>query len=344
MKIEAIDLFCWIWWLTCGLRQANIDVLAWLDFDITCAQTYEKNNKAKFISADISKYDFSELKKLYSKDSVKILVWCAPCQPFSAHSNKRKNKETEDQRWNLIDHFIRWVDELQPEIVSMENVRWLTKQQIFKDFVRKLEDRWYKVDYEVVYCPEFWVPQARYRMVLLASKLWEIKIPNKTHEKENFVTVRDVLKWLPSLRAGETYKKDIMHKSLNLTPINLERIRQSKPKWTWKDWDESLLPECYKRESGASYTAVYGRMSWNDVAPTITTQFFNYGSGRFGHPNQDRALSLREGAILQTFPKDYDFWEVISIWRVAKHIWNSVPPKLGEVIGETIINHIKAHV
>lgn len=342
MKIEAIDLFCWIWWLTCWLRQANINVLAGLDFDASCAETYEKNNHAKFISADISKYDFSELKKLYSKDSVKVLVGCAPCQPFSSHSNKKKNKEV-DARWNLIDHFIRWVDELQPEIVSMENVRGLTKQKVFQDFIKKLEDRGYKIDYDVVYCPEFGIPQARHRMVLLGSKLWEIKIPARTHTKENFVTVKDAIKWLPDLRAGETYKNDIMHRSLNLTPINIERIKQSKPKWSWKDWDKKLLPNCYKRDSGSSYTSVYGRMSWDDVAPTITTQFFNYGSWRFGHPKKDRALSLREGAILQTFPIDYNFWETISIWKVARHIGNAVPPKLWEAIGNCISKHVKKY-
>jgi len=340
-KIEAIDLFCWIWWLTCGLRQSNINVLAGLDFDASCKYIYEKNNNAKFYSGDIAECDFLDFKKLYSKNSIKILVWCAPCQPFSAHSNKKKNKEQTDKRWNLIDHFIRWIDVLNPDIVSMENVRWLTKQKVFDKFITDLEKRKYKVSYDVVYCPEYWIPQARYRLVLIASKIWKIEVPSKTHQKWNFVTVWDVLKKLPKLTAGKTYKKDKMHKSLNLKPINISRIQQSKPKWTWKDWDPALLPECYKRPSGASYTAVYGRMSWNDVAPTITTQFFNYGSGRFGHPVQDRALSLREWAILQTFPDDYNFWEEVHITRIARQIGNAVPPRLGEVIWNSIINHIK---
>ena len=342
-KIEAIDLFCWIWGLSCWLRQANIEVLAWLDFDESCKEIYETNNHARFYWADISKFDFSEFKKLYSKDSIKVLVGCAPCQPFSSHSNKYKRWES-DTRWNLIDHFIRAVDELSPDIVSMENVRGLTKQKVFADFVQKLKDRNYEVNYEVVYCPEYGIPQARYRLVLIASKIWEIKVPQKTHTKEKFVTVWDVLKKLPDLRAWETYKNDIMHKSLNLTDINIQRIKQSKPKWTWKDWDEKLLPNCYRKQSWATYTAVYGRMSWDDVSPTITTQFFNYGSWRFWHPDQDRALSLREWAILQTFPQNYNFWEKIHITKVARQIGNAVPPKLGEVIWETIIRHIKNNV
>lgn len=343
-KIEAIDLFCWIWWLTCWLRQANIDVLAWLDFDESCEGTYKRNNEtSKFYAADISEFDFSEFKNLYSKDSIKVLVWCAPCQPFSSHSFKYKTNAT-DKRWNLIAHFIRWIDELQPDIVSMENVRGLKNQDVFDDFVKDLEDRGYFVDYDVVYCPEYGIPQARYRLVLIASRLWEIKVPNKTHTKDNFVTVKDALKKLPNLRAWETYKKDIMHKSLRLMELNQKRIKQSKPKWTWKDWDENLLPECYKRPSGATYTSVYGRMSWDEVSPTITTQFFNYGSWRFGHPEQDRALSLREWAILQTFPKDYDFWKEIHFTQVARQIGNAVPPRLWEVLWDTITNHIEANV
>lgn len=340
-KIEAIDLFCWIWGLSYGLRKANIDVLAWLDFDESCKTAYELNNKAKFIAWDISKYNFSEMKNMYSKDSIRVLVWCAPCQPFSAHSNKRKNKEEKDPRWNLVDHFMRWIDELKPHIISMENVRGLTKQNVFTKFVDDLEKRKYQVSYDVVYCPNYGIPQARYRLVLIASRIGKIEVPKATHTKKKYITVWKALSKLPELRAWETYTKDIMHKALNLRPINIKRIKQSKPKWTWKDWDPTLLPECYKKPSGASYTTVYGRMSWDDVSPTITTQFFNYGSGRFGHPEQDRALSLREWAILQTFPKNYKFWKKIIINKVARQIWNAVPPRLGEVIWNSIINHIK---
>lgn len=340
-KVEAIDLFCWVWGLTCGLRSANINVLAWLDFDESCKEAYEKNNNAKFYAADISKFDFSDFKKLYSKDSIKVLVGCAPCQPFSSHSFKYKKWDS-DARWNLIDHFIRAIDELKPDIVSMENVRGLTKQPIFDEFVEKLKDkkRGYEVDFEVVYCPEYWIPQSRYRLVLIASKIGKIKVPEKTHTKEKFITVKDVLGKLPDLRAWETYKKDIMHKSLNLTEINIKRIKQSKPKGTWKDWDEELLPNCYRKPSWATYTSVYWRMSWDDVSPTITTQFFNYGSWRFGHPKENRALSLREWAILQTFPKDYNFWEQIHITKVARQIGNAVPPRLWEVIWDSIVNHV----
>ena len=110
------------------------------------------------------------------------------------------------------------------------------------------------------------------------------------------------------------------------------------------DWDEELRAPCHKRESGESYGGVYARMSWDNPAPTITTQFYNYGTGRFGHPEQDRAISLREGALFQTFPPDYEFIVPelpFSIKRLGTHIGNAVPVDLGIVIGKSIQANIK---
>lgn len=340
MKIEAIDLFCGIGGLTYGLRQAKIKVLAGLDNDESCAYSYEKNNKCKFIAADVSKYDFNEMKKLYSKESIRALVGCAPCQPFSSHTYKAKNRE-EDTRWNLIDYFLQAIKVLNPHVISMENVRGITKTEIFEKFVNQLKDLGYQVDSDVVYCPKYGIPQNRSRLVLLGSKLGEINVPKETHTKDNYVTVKDVIKSLPEISSGETSKEDPIHRAKNLSALNIERIKQSKPKGTWKDWDEKLLPKCYKKKSGQTYTSVYGRMSWNEVSPTITTQFSSYGSGRFGHPEQDRALSIREGALLQTFPHDYDFGENIATTITGRQIGNAVPPMLGFVIGKTIKEHIK---
>lgn len=151
-KIEAIDLFCGIGGLTYGLREAGIQVLAGIDNDESCKYAYEKNNSCKFVSADIAEYDFSEIKSLYSKDSIKILVGCAPCQPFSSHTYKVK-KKTCDLRWNLIKHFVRAIKELKPHIISMENVRGITKTDVFKEFLSDVKDLGYEIDYQVVYAP-----------------------------------------------------------------------------------------------------------------------------------------------------------------------------------------------
>ena len=341
-NIEAIDLFCGIGGLTYGLQEANIRVLAGLDNDVSCKYSYEKNNKTKFIEADIAKYDFNEMQGLYSKNSIKLLAGCAPCQPFSSHSNKLENNAN-DRRWNLIDYFSKGIEILEPHIVSMENVRGITRTDIFEKFLIKLNNLGYQVDYEIVSCSDYGVPQNRRRLVLLASKLGKINIPQKTHSKNSYVVIKDVIRNLPKLAAGETAKNDVMHKARKLSPTNLKRIKQSKPKGTWHDWDYKLLPNCYKKESGQSYTAVYGRMDWDEMAPTLTTQFLNYGSGRFGHPSQNRAISLREGALLQTFPESYDFGNEISMSGTSRHIGNAVPPKLGFVIGQTVRNHIASY-
>lgn len=340
-KIKVVDLFCGVGGLTNGLQRAGLSVGVGIDNDLSCKDTFEKNNKSKFIDADISKFNFSNLKNYYRGGSFSVLVGCAPCQLFSSHSFKIKGKE-EDKRWTLLDHFARGINELLPDIVSMENVRGIVKTDVFNRFVKNLISKGYKVDYKVVFTADYGIPQGRQRLVLLASRLGDIKIPAPTHKKGSYVTVREAIGGLPKIKAGQRNKKDSLHVSKNLAPINLKRIRQSKQGGTWKDWDKILLPDCYKKESGGTYSSVYGRMKWNSIGPTITTQFNNYGSGRFGHPNQDRALSLREGALLQTFPKNYDFGSLPQS-TIARHIGNAVPPQLGYVIGDTIKKHVKQY-
>lgn len=342
-KIEAVDLFCGIGGLTYGMRTVGVDVIAGLDNDASCKYAYEVNNKAKFIDADISEYDFREMKKLFSKDSVKVLVGCAPCQTFSSNTFKiSKDVKQTDKRWTLINYFTEAVRVVQPEVISMENVRGLTKQQVFKDFVKDLEDLGYSVDYKVLYCPDYGIPQNRSRLVLLGSRIGKIEIPQATHAKDDYVTVGEAIRDLPQIGAGEISTTDRLHRAKNLSELNIKRIQQSLPNGTWRDWDKELLPDCYRKPSGATFTSVYGRMGWDNVSPTITTQFFNYGSGRFGHPVQDRALSIREGSLLQTFPANYDFGTDMAISTIGRHIGNAVPPMLGEVVGSTILEHINA--
>ena len=340
MKVEAIDLFCGVGGLTYGIKQAGIKVLAGLDNDVSCKYAYEKNNECQFIADDIVGYDFKKLKKLYSKQSIKVLVGCAPCQPFSSHTFKAKGKQ-KDNKWNLIVYFVEAIKVLDPDIISMENVRGLTKTSVFKKFVAAIKELGYEIDYEIVSCADYGVPQSRRRLVLLGSKLGKIAVPKKTHTKQNHATTKKAIGDLPSIKSGEICLIDPMHRSRNLSSINLRRISQSKPNGTWRDWDKSLLPNCYKKASGKTYSSVYGRMSWDAPSPAITTQFLTYGTGRFGHPEQNRALSLREGALLQTFPKKYDFGRINSMMTIGRHIGNAVPPRLGLVIGKSINKHLR---
>jgi len=346
--IEAVDLFCGIGGLTYGLRTSNIRVKAGYDVDASCKYAYEKNNEgSKFILTDIKKLSGDDVSKEYSDKCFRVLVGCAPCQPFSTMNNNR-GQPSQDGRWNLLDEFGRLVKEVSPDIVSMENVPRIKNTDVFKDFVNTLYKNNYNVDYKVVYCPNYGIPQSRRRLVLLASKMGTIKVPDGEYRNKKHITVDDTIGNLHPIAAGSASVSDGAHISSSLSDKNIDRIKKSIPGGSWKDWDdETLVSECHKKETGKSYGSVYSRMKGDCVSPTITTQFYRFGTGRFGHPTQDRALSLREGALLQTFPPTYKFFEdkkEFCLTAVGRHIGNAVPVKLGSAIGGTIVEHIKEEV
>jgi DNA (cytosine-5)-methyltransferase 1 len=241
----------------------------------------------------------------------------------------------------LLYAFQRLIKEVQPELVTMENVPDVTKHQVYHDFVASLEE-----DYEIwsgtVACVDYGLPQRRRRHVLLASKLGKIKLIEPTHANDH-VTVRKKIEHFPAIAAGECHPTDPMHRSASLTPINLERIQHSVEGGTWKDWRPDLRAKCHQKESGKTYPSVYGRMSWDKPSPTMTTLCYGFGNGRFGHPTQDRGISLREAATLQSFPEDYVFMppDKITFKAVGRMIGNAVPVRLGEVIGLSLQQHIK---
>lgn len=345
MKINALDLFCGIGGLTYGMQSAGINVVAGFDFEPSCRFAYEINNNTTFVHKDIKELKAGELDSYYPKDTeIKVLIGCAPCQPFSSYSHRYKGSSASEGKLDLLDYFGKQIKLVKPEIVSMENVPQLAKEEIFERFVSLLDEEGYKVTWKIAYAPAYGIPQSRKRLLLLASKLGEISFEQELTKKD-YPTVRQAISNLPKIGAGQSDPDDPLHTSRGLTKINLERIKSSKPGGTWKDWDKKLLPNCYKKKSGKSFGSVYGRLEWDKPSSTITTQFPGYGNGRFGHPEQDRALSLREGAILQSFPKDYQFIEhpdQISTQKIATQIGNAVPPKLGEIIGKSILKHLEA--
>ena len=331
-----VDLFCGVGGLTCGLEAAGLNVIAGYDLDASCEYTYTHNNNAIFINRNIEFVTGQEIKKLLRGYDVKVLAGCAPCQPFSRHQKDKRNRK-KHKDWKLLYQFGRLVQEVKPHIVSMENVPELENEQVFLDFVKILNDLKYKVTYKVVNAADYGVPQRRKRLLLLASRIKKIEFIEPTHKE--VVTVREVIGKLPPIGAGEKNSKDNLHITATLSDTNIKRIQHSVQGGTWRDWPEDLVLECHKRASGQSYSSVYGRMKWDDVAPTITTQFIGYGTGRFGHPVQDRALTLREGAMIQTFPQDYSFvpqGEKVILKNVARHIGKAVPPRGVEIIGLSI--------
>ena len=228
----------------------------------------------------------------------------------------------------------------------MENVSQLInfkKAPVFNDFIETLKTEGYFTHFEIVNCPEYGMPQNRKRLVLIASKLGRIELIPKTHKKENFLTVRDAIGNLPYIEDGEFYDNDRLHFARKLSPTNKKRIMSTPYGGSWKDWPEDLKLECHKKESGKSYSSVYGRMEWEKPSPTMTTHCIGYGNGRFGHPEQNRGISLREASILQSFPKDYIFFKnkvAISTVVIARQIGNAVPVRLGEVIAKSIKKHL----
>jgi DNA (cytosine-5)-methyltransferase 1 len=245
---------------------------------------------------------------------------------------------------------MRLADAVRPEIISMENVPELSDRQqypVFHDFVTHLTKLGYFVSYMHVDASRYGVPQGRRRLVVLASRLGPIALPVPTHLEDTVVTVRHALSVIEKLKAGQSSKIDPIHRASALSPMNLKRLKATpRNGGSAKSWPKKLLPKCYRRKSGQSYLcSVYGRMSWDKPSPTITTNCMTLGAGRFGHPSQNRAISLREAAILQSFPKDYDFLcgAPIKVHQVAKQIGNAVPVLLGRAIGQGTVEHLQRH-
>lgn len=336
----VVDVFCGIGGLSHGFYKEGFKVIAGIDIDSSCRYAFETNNNSRFIEQSIEDVEVKEISALFRKSKTKILIGCAPCQPFSTY-NQKKNK---DGQWRLLRDFSRLIVGVKPDIVSMENVPQVRFHKVFDQFVKNLKKEGYHVFYDVVYCPNYGIPQRRRRLVLLASKLGEITLIEKTHKPENYPTLRDAIGKLRPLRCGGVDQRDPLHRCRNLSHLNKMRIVNTPEGGDWRDWDQELRLKCHKKKSGASFSAVYGRMRWNHPASTMTTNFHNLGSGRFGHPTQARPISLREGALIQTFPKYYRFFEdesEISFNGLGIHIGNAVPVRLGRVIAKSIKKHIE---
>lgn len=347
---STVDIFCGIGGLTHGMTTEGFAVNAGIDFDVTCQYAFEKNNKAKFIHKDVTELSAAELKKYFPKGKKKILVGCAPCQPFSLYNHKTakdRKKRNADSKWKLLYSFSNLIEKVKPEIISMENVPMLVKfnkGKVFNDFVSTLKKLGYEVSWNIVNAQDYGVPQRRKRLILLGSKLGKIDLIQKTVKNNNYKTVREAIGHLPSVEDGVIHPDDPLHRARKLSDLNKERIKAMTEGGFWRDWDKSLWLKCHRKKTGKDFNSVYGRMKWDDVAPTMTTYCIGLNNGRFGHPEQDRAITLREAALLQSFPRDYKFINPKSSFNsqtIAKHIGNAVPVGLGVAIARSIKKHIR---
>ncbi len=349
MKSAVVDIFCGVGGLTHGLKLEGMKVVAGLDSDASCKFAYEHNNGSTFLHKKIEDADPKALRALYPKGHTKILVGCAPCQTYSSYSSSRPESEKlKDDKWKLLTSFADLVDAIDPDIVSMENVlrlRTFKGGAIFNEFIARLEKSYY-VSFFNVYCPDYGMPQHRRRLVLFASKYGRVEITPKTHKPGQYKTVEQAIKGLPPLADGQAHATDPLHRARALSDINRRRMKAAIPGGSWRDWADELIADCHKRDTGATYASVYGRMKWDEPSPTITTLCYSFGSGRFGHPEQHRALSLREAAILQTFPENYKFVEPggsYALNALGRHIGNAVPVDLGRVIAKSINQHLEKY-
>lgn len=339
---SAVDLFCGAGGLSFGMQSAGIEVCAGIDLDPSCRYPFEANVGAEFHECDLFEMSPDFVDSLFVLDRPRVLSGCAPCQPFSTYTNGRRNP---NNQWKLLDKFAEIVEEVRPEIVTMENVSLLANHAVFTRFANALRSAGYRISSSVVRCSDYEVPQSRKRLVLLASLLDEIVLEPPGQHRSGGPTVRETIGRMEPLPAGGVSTHDPLHRCSGLSETNMRRIRSSVPGGTWRDWDPTLRAACHRKVTGRTYSSVYGRMSWERLAPTITTQFHGYGNGRFGHPEQDRAISLREGALLQTFPEDYSFvapGEAVHVAHVARLIGNAVPVALGAAIGRSIIAHLES--
>ena len=336
----VVDVFCGVGGLSHGFYKEGFDVRAGIDVDLTCKYPFETNNGARFVGKSIENVTSKQVNRIFGKTATRVLVGCAPCQPFSVYNRKKKNND----KWKLLLNFADLVSRTQPDVVSMENVPQIRSHSVFKKFVSALKRSGYVVSEYVVYCPDYGIPQGRKRLVLFASKYGKVELLPKTHSPKEYKTLGDAISKLKAIKAGDVDPTDPLHRCRNLGELNLRRIRSTPEGGAWESWDDSLKLKCHKKKGGKSFRCVYGRMRWDKPSSTITTEFCNLGTGRFGHPEQDRTISLREAAVLQTFPKYYRFYEEeedITFAGLARLIGNAVPVRLARVVARSIRRHLE---
>lgn len=336
--IVAVDLFCGAGGLTRGLLDAGIKVKKGYDLDSKVKDTYEKNNQGvKFYYQDISSLKGEELTKgLDIENNFFILAGCAPCQPFS-RINKQKFKH--DKRKILILQFLRLIKETKPDFILMENVPGLERGEgkiIFEKFKKGIKKEGYSYKTKVLNVKDYGVPQKRKRLIFLASNKREVDIPEPTHggRKERYVTVRDAISKYPNLKPGKKNKMILNHECRNLSELNKKRMRFIKKNGgSRKDLPKNLILKCHVGHKG--HGDVYGRMKWDEISPTLTCKCTSISNGRFGHPTQNRGISVREAAAIQTFSDEYVFYG--GLVESTKWVGNAVPVKFTKVFGEYFI-------
>ena len=346
--IKCVDFFCGCGGTSAGLMQAGIQIVVGIDNDADAVTTFRSNfPQASLLKEDIRGLSVTDLESHISRDEKDIWLFsaCAPCQPFAQH---RKRNVLKDDRTNLLSELVRFVDAFLPDLLFVENVPGLASRAEsfgpFNELLDFLDKRQYLIAHEEFNCWDFGVPQKRRRFALIGSQLGPISFPDRTHgpgtSNPDYSTVSEWISDLPAIHAGQQHHRVPNHQAASLSVLNLERIRATPEGGGRRDWPEYLQLNCHRGDF-KGYSDVYGRMRWDTPASALTTRCISYSNGRFGHPSQDRAISAREAACLQTFPGSFEF--AGSLNSVARQIGNAVPVLVSQRFGEKFVTHVKAH-
>lgn len=345
-QILVYDYFSGCGGTSAGLRKAGMKPILAVDIDGQALQTYKVNFKeAVALEADIRELSTRDLEPLLDRDRKNPVLFsaCAPCQPFS---KQNRRKRATDERATLLTELVRLVERFRPDLLFVENVPGIQNGKgaldgPFEELKKALDRLGYFHSSRIVNAREFGVPQNRVRLILVASVFGPVEVPAATHgiEGKPLRTVRDAIGHLPPLSAGKRDDSVANHYACTLSPMNLERIRALPEGGRRTDWDEWLKLGCHAELKG--YTDTYGRMSWDRPAPALTTRCISLSNGRYGHPEQDRAISIREASSLQSFEEDFVF--VGSVNGMARQIGNAVPPELAFACGQALTENVRMH-
>ena len=339
-KYNSVDIFSGVGGLTTGMHRAGFQTKVAVEIDSNAVTAYKMNHKrTKVIEEDIRNVDISSIKQELNGEPLHLLAGCPPCQGFSSVRRLNKKRSVRDDRNSLVLEFLRFVKELKPLTIMMENVPGLRNYTLFKKLIKELKEMGYNPKFDVVNVKDYGVPQSRKRLVLVGSLLGnDLNIAEKSKYRST------VKKTIGKLEKPEDSKDPLHKNSSKHTPKVTERIRKTPHDGgSWKDLPEEFHLECHKKEN-IGFNDIYGRLRWADYSTTITGGCLNPSKGRFLHPEQDRVITPREAALLQSFPKKYKFPLDIPKAALALLIGNALPPRFSYYQSLNIKNHLNEHL
>ena len=354
--LTAIDLFCGAGGLTLGLKRAGFNVVAGIELNAEIAKTYKANHPTtKLLIKDVREISGKEILELTGLKEIDLVAGCPPCQGFTTLTTKYHRK---DPRNDLVLEMARLIEEMMPKIVMMENVPGLTSRgkPLLDEFVERLESLGYLVNKDILQMADYGVPQSRRRLVLLAGNGFYIPLPKRTHcykgDKKRglkpWLTLADVIKnmekpvTLSEAKERGTPHKFNWHVVRNLKEISIERLKTLKAGGNRSSLPTELRPKCHIK-SNKGFQNVYGRLSWEQIPPTITSGCTTPCMGRFGHPEELRTISIREAALIQTFPKHYKF-DTEYMDTACDLVGNALPCLFARKVATTCIDAMEKNI